>query len=89
MDDLVGVDPSAFTDGAGAPLPARSCDGSALPVGHQLSFDHGSVPLDPGTKPARGLRDYRDFIQYVQSTQGHLNGGEGLCYVLRHYASPP
>jgi hypothetical protein len=24
----------------------------------------------------------------VQSTQAHLNGGEGLCYTLRNYPSP-
>lgn len=89
LEDLVGVDPSAFTDGAGQPLPARSCDGSALPRGKQLRFDNGSVPLDPGAKPSHALRDYRDFIQYVQSTQGHLNGGEGLCFVDRHFPSPP
>jgi hypothetical protein len=89
LDDLVGLDPSAFTDAAGNPLPFRSCDGSALPAGKQLRFDNGSVPLDPGAKPTAALRDYHDFIQYVQSTQGHLNGGEGLCFVNRHYPSPP
>jgi len=89
LKDLVGVDPSAFTDGAGQPLPARSCDGSPLPRGKQLRFDTGSVPLDPGAKPSQALRDYRDFIQYVQSTQGHLNGGEGLCFVDRHFPPPP
>jgi hypothetical protein len=89
LDDLVGIDPTAFTDAAGAPLPARSCDGSSLPSGEQLRFETGSVPVDPGAKPSVALRDYRDFIQYVQSTQGHLNGGEGLCFVERGYASPP
>jgi hypothetical protein len=89
LDDLVGVDPTAFTDGGGAPLPVRNCDGSDLPRGEQLRFDNGSVSLDPGAKPSQALRDYRDFIQYVQSTQGHLNGGEGLCFVQRHYPSPP
>jgi hypothetical protein len=88
LDDLVGVDPTAFTDGAGEAVPFRSCDGSALPGGKQLRFDTGSVPVDPGAKPAAALRDYRDFIQYVQSTQGHLNGGEGLCFVDRDYPSP-
>jgi hypothetical protein len=34
--------------------------------------------------PATALRDYHDYIQYVQSTQGHLNGGEGLCFVKRN-----
>jgi hypothetical protein len=89
LDDLVGVDPTAFTDAAGAPLPARNCDGSALPSGKQLRFETGSVPVDPAAKPSVALRDYRDFIQYVQSTQGHLNGGEGLCFVERQYPSPP
>ena len=89
LDDLAGVDPSAFSDGAGDALPARSCDGSDLPAGAQLGFDVGTVGLDPGAEPEDALRDYRDFIQYVQSTQGHLNGGEGLCFIRRHYASPP
>jgi hypothetical protein len=89
LDDASGVDPTAFVDGQGSPLPFRSCDGSALPVGKQLRFDSGSVPVDPGAKPSSALRDYRDFIQYVQSTQGHLNGGDGLCFVERRYPSPP
>ena len=89
VDDLVGVDPTAFTDAAGTALPFRNCDGSALPQGKQLRFDNGSVPVDPGATPNVALRDYRDFIQYVQSTQGHLNGGEGLCFVERRYPSPP
>ena len=33
-------------------------------------------------------RDYRDYVHYVQSAQGHLNGGEGLCFVQRNYPSP-
>jgi hypothetical protein len=89
LDDLSGVDPTAFTDAAGAPVAFRNCDGSPLPQGGQLRFETGSVPVDPGAKPSAALRDYRDFIQYVQSTQGHLNGGEGLCFVERHYPSPP
>jgi hypothetical protein len=89
LDDLAGVDPSAITDGAGAAVPFRNCDGSSLPQGTQLAMDSGSVPVDPGAAPNVALRDYRDFIQYVQSTQGHLNGGEGLCFIERHYPSPP
>lgn len=89
LDDLTGLDPTAFVDAAGTALPARSCDGSSLPSGKQLRFETGSVPVDPGAKPSVALRDYRDFIQYVQSTQGHLNGGEGLCFVSRQYPSPP
>lgn len=89
LDALADVDPSAVTDGAGNPLPFRSCEGSALPSGKQLRVETGSVPVDPGAKPNVALRDYRDFLQYVQSTQGHLNGGEGLCFIERHYPSPP
>ncbi|HXS30548.1 MAG TPA: hypothetical protein VN755_06915, partial [Steroidobacteraceae bacterium] len=88
LDDLVGVDPTAITDARGAALPFRSCDGSKLPAGKQLRFDAGSVPVDPSAAPASALRDYRDFIQYVQSTQAHLNSGEGLCFSQRHYPSP-
>jgi hypothetical protein len=89
LDDLAGVDPTAFSDAEGVALPPRSCDGSALPPGKQLRFETGSVPVDPGAEPNVALRDYGDFIQYVQSTQGHLNGGEGLCFVERRYPSPP
>jgi hypothetical protein len=48
----------------------------------------GSVPVDPTGDPARALSDFRDFAQYVQSTQAHLNGGEGWCSVRRDYPSP-
>jgi hypothetical protein len=92
MDDLVGLDPTAFTDTHGAPLPWRVCpsDGAPeLPVGRQRSFGVGHTLVDPVGDPRVAFRDYRDFIAYVQSTQGHLNGGEGLCYVARNYPAPP
>jgi hypothetical protein len=54
-----------------------------------MSFDSGSVPIDPSANPALALRDYADFVRYLQSTQGHLNGGEGICLTDRHYPSPP
>jgi hypothetical protein len=89
-DDLIGVDPTAFTDGAGVALPWRTCEGSEVPTTAQtMGFDVGSVPLDPAAAPSEALRDYRDYVHYVQSTQAHLNGGEGLCYVERNYPSPP
>jgi hypothetical protein len=66
------------------PLPWRVCDGSTLPTGTQRGFAVGSVPVNPTGDPATALRDYHDYIQYVQSTQGHLNGGEGLCFVKRN-----
>lgn len=87
-DAAAGVDPSAFTDGEGAALPWRTCDGSPLPGGAQRAFDPGTVPLDPGASAADALRDYRDYLHYVQSTQGHMNGGEGLCFTKRNYPSP-
>jgi len=89
LEDFVGLDPSAFTDAAGNALPFRSCDGSNLPQGRQLRFDAGSVPLDSGARASEALRDYHDFLQYVQSAQAHLNGGEGLCFINRQYDSPP
>lgn len=89
LDDLVGVDPTAVTDGAGAALPWRNCDGTALPSGAQMRLETGSVPVDPAGAPSSALRDLKDFVGYVQSTQGHLNGGEGLCFVDRQYPSPP
>jgi hypothetical protein len=89
IDDLAGLDPQALTDATGAALPFRSCDGSALPSAKQRFMETGSVPVDPSASPAKALRDYRDYVGYVQSTQGHLNGGEGLCFTKRNYPSPP
>lgn len=88
-DKLVGVDPTAVTDAAGADLPWRSCDGSDLPAGKVMSLAVGSVPVNPTGTPETALRDLKDYVYYVQSTQGHLNGGEGLCFVKRGYPSPP
>jgi hypothetical protein len=88
IDDLVGVDPAGLSDHEGTPLPPRVCDGSALPPGRVASVGVGSVPVNPTGDPARELRDFRDFVAYVQSTQAHLNGGEGLCAVHRNYPSP-
>ena len=89
LEDLKGIDPTALTDAAGTALPWRTCDGTALPAGEQRAMATGSVPVSPSGDPGAGLRDYFDFVQYVQSTQGHLNGGEGLCFVKRDYPSPP
>jgi hypothetical protein len=88
LDDLVGVDPAGLTDRNGVALPPRVCDGSTLPPGRVASVGVGSVPVNPAGDPARELRDFRDFVAYVQSTQAHLNGGEGLCSVRRNYPSP-
>jgi hypothetical protein len=88
-DHFAGIDPTAFADGVGVPLPNRSClEDSPLAAGKQRAFGTGTTPIDPSAEPARALRDYRDYVSYVQSTQGHLNGGEGLCFVERQYPSP-
>jgi len=89
LDAVTGVDPTAFTDAAGAALPWRRCDGGPLPTGAQRAYEAGSIPIGPGQSPTQGFRDYRDFVLYVQSAQGHLNGGEGICYAKRSYPSPP
>jgi hypothetical protein len=89
LEMLEGVDPTAFTDGSDNDLPWRSCDGSTLPAGAQRRFETGSIPVNPGGEPESGFRDYRDYVHYVQSSFGHLNGGEGLCFIDRQYASPP
>jgi len=89
LDDLAGVDPTAFTDGRGTPLPWRTCQNDpALPPGKQRYFGVGHVLVDPSGDPREVFRDYRDYVSYLTSTQGHLNGGEGLCYVERAYPSP-
>lgn len=89
LDELAGVDPSAFTDAAGSPLPWRACLAHPeLPPGKQRHFGVGHVLVDPDGPPGEVFRDYRDYVSYLASTQGHLNGGEGLCFVEREYASP-
>ena len=52
-----------------------------------MSFDPRNVPVNPSAQPGAALRDYRDFITYNQSTQGHLNS-DGLCFVKRNFPSP-
>jgi hypothetical protein len=88
LDLLAGVDPTAFVDGAGAALPWRVCDGSALPNGVQRAFESGTIPVGPGVDPTSGFRDYVDYVNYVESSLGHMNGGEGICFTDRKYPSP-
>jgi hypothetical protein len=87
LSDLVGVDFTAFKDAAGVPLPWRSCLSSYTPQPGTMRFDARTVPVTPGGSPDQGLRDYRDFMTYNQSTQGHLNA-DGLCFGVRRYPSP-
>jgi hypothetical protein len=88
VEDLAGVDFFGFRDRAARPLPWRTCRPSYTPPKGTMHFDPGSVPVDPASTDGSRLRDYRDFMAYVQSTQGHLNA-DGLCFVRRKYASPP
>jgi hypothetical protein len=88
LDNTVGANYTAFKLGAD-PLPWRSCLSSYTPPNNpQMGFDSLSVPYNPSGDPARSMRDYADYMTYNQSTQGHLNS-DGLCFVERHYPSPP
>jgi hypothetical protein len=94
LSDLAGVDYIAFTDRSGNALPWRTCDPNYLsPNGRsrtgQMDFDPASVPRCLNGDHATGICDYYDFSKYNQSTQGHWNGADGLCFVQRHYPSPP
>jgi hypothetical protein len=92
LDNLKGVDYTGFKDALGNIVPWRTCDPLYTPsngrsrIG-QLNFDPVAVPHD--TDPSKGLRDYYDYSTYNQSTQGHWNGADGLCFVKRSYPSPP
>jgi len=95
LDDVVGVDYLAYTDRLGNPVQWRSCvkDKAGAQYGKSsgvMSFDPQTVAKAPqGSNPtAAGLRDYRDYTTYNQSTQGHYNGVDGLCFVRRNYPSP-
>jgi hypothetical protein len=88
LEDQIGVDFTAFHDATGAALPWRSCLSTyPIPSSGTMGFDAHGVAVDPGGSPANALRDYRDFMTYDQSTQGHLNA-DGLCFVRRNYPSP-
>jgi hypothetical protein len=89
LDDTTSQNPTAFTDAAGKPLPWRACANGYMPpnTNQQMGFDAGTVPVNPSGDPATSIRNYTDYMNYNQSTQGHLNS-DGLCYVQRHYPSP-
>ncbi|HEY2027901.1 MAG TPA: hypothetical protein VGH20_01720 [Myxococcales bacterium] len=90
MEATLGVDYTHFKFGA-QDLPWRSCLGSyTIPVNtpSAMGFDSLTFPHDPAGNPATAIRDYYDYMTYNQSTQGHLNS-DGLCFVQRHYPSPP
>jgi hypothetical protein len=89
LDVTRGVNYTAFTDPMGKPLPWRACAPGYMSPDNsvQMGFDSLSIPFDPAGDPSQVMRDYRDYMRYVQSTQGHLNS-DGLCYVQRRYPSP-
>jgi hypothetical protein len=94
LTDVIGVDYTGFTDKAGHPLPWRTCDPNYQnPNGGsrsgQMNYDPVHVPHCTNGDHSTGLCDYYDFSKYDQSTQGHWNGSDGLCFVERHYPSPP
>jgi hypothetical protein len=94
LSDVTGVNYLAFTDKQGNALPWRTCDPNYQnPNGGgrvgQMHFDPVSVPQCANGDHSTGLCDYYDFSKYNQSTQGHWNGADGLCFVQRHYPSPP
>jgi hypothetical protein len=94
LSDVKGVDYTGFKDNMGNILPWRTCDPNYQnPNGGsrfgQMNFDPVHVPFCTHDDPSTGLCDYYDFSKYDQSTQGHWNGADGLCYVQRHYPSPP
>lgn len=89
LEDMKGVDPTAITDSAGNPVQFRTCDPYYTPpASGQLSFDTMGIPVNPNGDPSSAIRDMYDYMTYNLSTQGHLNS-DGLCFVKRHYPSPP
>jgi hypothetical protein len=89
MSNAVGVNYTAFSFG-NLPLPWRACLSTYSPpnTNPQMGFDSLTIPYNPSGSAASAMRDYADYLVYNQSTQGHLNS-DGLCFVQRHYPSPP
>jgi hypothetical protein len=91
IDDLAGVDPSGFKTKDGKPVPWRSCVGAdvyVMPTTNPMGFDTKGIVVNPGGAAETSIRDYRDYVTYTASTEGHLNA-DGLCSVKRNYPSPP
>jgi hypothetical protein len=91
LEDVVGVDYTAYTDAMNQPLNWRYCIDPPTDVHPKftgaMAFDPGTVSHALGADANTGLRDYYDFTTYNQSTEGHLNS-DGLCFVKRNYPSP-
>jgi hypothetical protein len=89
LEDTIGVDPTAITDKQKHVVPWRTCDGFYTPPGMgPLSFDTTGIQVSRTGDAGQDIHDLYDFMTYNQSTQGHLNS-DGLCFVERHYLSPP
>lgn len=87
LEDLATKDPTQLTDRAGKPLPWRSCLADHPVRTGPRKVDPGSVPVDKNGAPESALRNFADYVTYVQSTQGHLNA-DGLCAVKRLFPAP-
>ncbi|MDP9002037.1 MAG: hypothetical protein M3O46_18240 [Myxococcota bacterium] len=93
LEDMKGVDYTGFKDKQGNIVAWRICDpnynnpNGGSRVG-QMNFDPFGVPHCTNNDSSNGLCDYYDYSKYNQSTQGHWNGAEGLCFVKRNYPSP-
>jgi hypothetical protein len=89
LNDLKGVNFTAFKDAGGQQLPWRSCLATYTPpnTSNAMNFDTQGIPYSPNGDPTKTLNDYVAYATYSQSTQGHLNS-DGLCFVDRHYPSP-
>ena len=89
LTQTVGVDYTGFKFGS-LGLPWRACAPGYTPPNTNavMGFDSLTIPHNPAGDPSTSMRDYFDYMTYNQSTQGHLNS-DGLCFVQRHYPSPP
>jgi hypothetical protein len=92
LDDTTGVDFAMYQDAQNHPLAWRYCVEPTTTAHPKftgpMAFDAGTVPrAAAGGDPSAGLRDYRDFATYEQSTQVYMNGG-GACFAKRSYPSP-
>jgi hypothetical protein len=89
LDSAAGVNYRAFKLG-GKPLPWRAClPRYPLPSSSSdVELDALNVAHNPSGDPTHVLRDYRDYLDYAESTAGHFNS-DGLCFVKRNYPSPP
>src|SRR5262249_784914 len=62
LEDMVGVDFTAFKDKLGNVLPWRTCTQYYTPTGTgQMRFDTNGVPVNPTGDPKTSIRDYYDF----------------------------